>query len=252
MSEPTASETTTTTPPGPRLVVDLRDAAAAPGAHVPPQLPRFADDALRGTRDALHAVVEGVLAGPQHRTSGKIRLTVEPGAICTVAAPRLRLTATTLSGPEGEASLLAATSQLALGAAVGVSAGPPVGVYADLTGVAPDEPLGVDSEAAVALLNWFAVGAAGLLTFAPDQAPVLWPEHFDLAISVAGVNYGVVPGDGYSAVPYAYVGPHAPVDDDFFDAPFGAVRTWAQVPDAASIAAFFAEGRDRVERAGPR
>ena len=37
--------------------------------------------------------------------------------------------------------------------------------------------------------------------------PVLWPEHFDLAIDVDEVNYGVSPGDGYHGAPYAYVGP---------------------------------------------
>lgn len=211
---------------------------------------RLAPETLAATRRGLHAVVESVLAGPQHRASGTIRLTVKPGAVQTVAEPRLRLEPTCLSGPGGEASLLDSTSPMALGAAVGVVAGPPVDVYTDTSGVEIDEPLLVDADAAHALLEWFAVGAAGLLTFAPGEKPVLWPEHFDLAVTVAGVNYGVSPGDRFSALPYAYVGPPAPVDDPFFDQPFGALRTWDLVPDAAGVAAFFAEGRDRVDGAG--
>jgi hypothetical protein len=205
-------------------------------------------EVLAGTRAALHAVVELVMAGPQHRASGTIRLAVVPGAVQTVAEPRLRLEATCLSGPGGQASLLDTTSPMALGAAVGVQAGAPVGVYTDTSGVAPDEALAVDADVATALLDWFSVGAAGLLLHAPDERAVLWPEHFDLAVTVDGVTYGISPGDGFSAQPYAYVGPHAPVDDPFFDVPFGALRTWAQVPDAASVAAFFAEGRDRARR----
>ncbi|WP_380163618.1 hypothetical protein [Jannaschia sp. R86511] len=206
-------------------------------------------DLLLSTRLGLHAVAEGVLAGPQHRAAGTIRLSVEPGSVQTVAEPRLRLGATSVSGPAGEASLLGATSVMALGAAVGVQAGPPVGLYTDTSGVELDQPLSIDADTATALMDFFAVGAAGLLTFAPEERAVLWPEHFDLAVTVDEVNYGVSPGDGFSTQPYAYVGPFRPVADPFFDAPFGAVRTWDQVPDAGGIAEFFAEGRDRVRAA---
>ncbi|MGJ7441902.1 hypothetical protein [Aquipuribacter sp. MA13-6] len=209
--------------------------------------PRPDAELLLATRTGLHAVAEGVLAGPQHRSSGTIRLSAAPGAIETVAEPRLRLTPSTVSGPAGEASLLGATSVMALGAAVGVQAGPPDGLYGDTSGVEVDQALSIDADTATALMDWFAVGAAGLLTFAPDERAVLWPEHFDLAITLDGVNYGVSPGDAFSPVPYAYVGPHTRVEDPFFDAPFGAVRTWEQTPDAASLAAFFAEGRERSQ-----
>jgi len=224
------------------LRVEPDDLRVEPG--VPHEL--ASSELLAGTRAALHAVVELLMAGPQHRASGTIRLGVEPGAIQTVAEPRLRLEATCLSGHGGQASLLGSTTPMALGAAVGVSAGAPVGVYPDTTGAELDEPLGVDADVATALLDWFAVGAAGLLLFAPQERAVLWPEHFDLAITIDGVNYGISPGDGTSSQPYAYVGPHSPVDDPFFDVPFGALRTWSQVPDAASIAAFFTQGRDRA------
>lgn len=207
-------------------------------------------DLLTSTRKALHALAESAMAGPQHRESGTIRLRVLPGSIETVAAPQVRLTATSITGPGGGASLLGATSLLAVGAATGVGAGIPVDLYGDHAELGADDRLSVDTDSATALLEWLSVGAAGLMTFAPDEQPVLWPEHFDLAITLDEVNYGVSPGDGFSAAPYAYVGPHTPVDDPFFDVPFGAARTWDQVPDAQSLVAFFSEGRDKA-RARP-
>ncbi len=151
-----------------------------------------------------------------------------------------------MTGPAGEASLLQPTSARELAAAVGVDVGAPEGLYAEHATLGPDDPLQLDPDAATALLEWFAVGAGALLTFAPTEQPVLWPEHFDLALTDGNSTYGVSPGDSFSIQPYAYVLPPAPLDDGFFDAPFGAARTWDLVPDAAAIAGFFAEGRDMV------
>ena len=81
---------------------------------------------------------------------------------------------------------------------------------------------------------------------APDQEPVLWPEHFDLGISVAGVNYGVSPGDDGIATPYAYVGPPTPVAGAFWNQPFGAARSLRDLPDVAAVVAFFREGSERL------
>jgi hypothetical protein len=69
---------------------------------------------------------------------------------------------------------------------------------------------------------------------------VLWPEHFDLGVTLDEVNYGVSLGDGYLAEPYAYVGPWQPRTGPFWNAPFGAARPLRDVPD---VAGFFAEGR---------
>ncbi len=207
------------------------------------------EDVLVSTRAALHGLAELVMAGPQHRASGTIRLRVAPGAVETVAQPALRLTAESLSGPGGEVSLAGPTTPRAIGGAVGVVPGEPQGLYGDHAPVGLDDTVVVDHEAAIALLDWFAVGAAALLEFASEAKAVLWPEHFDLAITLDEVNYGISPGDGYSAQPYAYVGPWRPVADPFFDAPFGAVRHWDAVPDVASLVAFLAEGRRRAGRA---
>lgn len=207
------------------------------------------EDVLTSTRQSLHAVVEQVLAGPQHRASGTVRLRVDPGSLHTVAPPAMSLTSSRVTGPGGEASLLEPTTARDLAQAVGVDVGAPQDLYGDHAPMGPDDRLSVDAEAATALLEWFAVGTAALLQFAPGQTAVLWPEHFDLAVTVDGVSYGVSPGDGWSPQPYAFVGPHERPEDPFFDAPFGAARTWDHVPDAASIVAFFTDGRQRATSA---
>lgn len=82
------------------------------------------------------------------------------------------------------------------------------------------DPLEVDSAAAFALGNWYALGAAVLEELTAeaeagdDPSPAnLWPEHFDLAIELgsegygARANYGFSPGDEEHHQPYLYVGP---------------------------------------------
>jgi hypothetical protein len=56
----------------------------------------------------------------------------------------------------------------------------------------------------------------------------LWPEHFDLAVTVdvdgSPVNVGFSPGDSDSPEPYVYLGPHerAGLTGSYWNAPFGA------------------------------
>jgi hypothetical protein len=82
------------------------------------------------------------------------------------------------------------------------------------------EPLTVDREAALALARWCAFGVSVLDRLRAEAtasdaatAPILWPEHFDLAIELgeegAGrrATYGFSPGDDNHAEPYAYVAP---------------------------------------------
>jgi hypothetical protein len=73
--------------------------------------------------------------------------------------------------------------------------------------------------------------------------PVLWPEHFDLAVTVDEVNYGVSPGDTYLDEPYAYVGPWQARTGPFWNAPFGAARPLSELGDADAVAGFFTEAR---------
>jgi hypothetical protein len=198
------------------------------------------EQVLVTTRRALHGVAESVIAGPQYRADGTIRLKVTPDGFAGVTSP-LRVQGTELVGPGGRWPLRGTLRELA--AAAGVTGGPPEGLYADSSGVDLDEPLNVDAAGVELLEAWFARGDAALRAFAPASAPVLWPEHFDLGISLDEVNYGVSPGDSGHLRPYAYVGPWTPREGEFWNVPFGALRWADELPDAAAVAAFFAEGR---------
>ena len=112
-------------------------------------------------------------------------------------------------------------------------------VYRDTSGIGPDDVLGVSESAADEIAAAFERGLAGLSSFRPDVPAVLWPEHFDLGITVDEVNYGVSPGDDHFDVPYAYVGPWSVPTGPFWNVPFGAARPLAELPD---LAAWFAEG----------
>jgi len=205
-----------------------------------------ADSQLQTTRRALHGVAELVLAGPQHAASGEIALRVTPGGFATTAGPDVRVEGTEVHGPGGSAAI-AGHTPATLAAAVGVAATTLAHVYSGGPGIGTDEPLTVDADAAARVSDALAVGDEALRRLAPDETPVLWPEHFDIGITVAEVNYGVSPGDSFLAVPYAYVGPWAvPAADDFWDAPFGAARPIGELVDADAVLAFFVEGRDRL------
>ena len=78
------------------------------------------------------------------------------------------------------------------------------------------EPLDVDPDAAAVLADWYAFGDDVLRALGGE--PVLWPEHFDIAIVIGEANYGFSPGDEAHAEPYAYVGPFAPVEGELWNA----------------------------------
>jgi hypothetical protein len=202
---------------------------------------------LAATRRALHGIAELVLAGPQYRAGGEIRLRVVPGGFGTVVEPWLRVDGDHLViGDSAERVALAGRSYAELAAEAGVEAGAPADLYSDGSGVQPGEPIALDATAAETIQRAFADGDRALRLLAPDAEPVLWPEHFDVAITLREVNYGVSPGDGYLAEPYAYVGPHHPRRGSFWNAPFGAARRVAALGDANAILAFFREGRSRA------
>jgi len=198
--------------------------------------------AIAMTRLALHGAAELLLAGPQHRTHGTIRLRIVPGGFATVAGPEVRVDGREVVAGDRRAAL-AGTTYAAAGAEVGIEAGAPVGVYHEGSGAAPGEHVDADPAVAGYLADCFATGDAALRRLAPELTPVLWPEHFDVGIQLDEVNYGVSPGDSDHRRPYAYVGPWTPREGDFWNAPFGALRYADELPDAAAVAAFFAEGR---------
>ena len=130
-------------------------------------------------------------------------------------------------------------------ARLGIALSDDPGVGHDLPPFAPDRPLPVDADASRWLAAWYAYGAGHLERLHgrfPDAAvseAQLWPEHFDLAVTVDvggdAVNVGFSPGDGWLAEPYVYVGPHDTSDltDAFWNAPFGSVLTHAALRAAA-------------------
>ena len=122
-----------------------------------------------------------------------------------------------------------------------------------------DAPISLDAGAVAVITAWYRVGHEALdhtiAAHADGAASVLqlWPEHFDLAVDLAAgrtrANLGVSPGDGFSAEPYAYVGPwDSPRTGDvaYWNAPFGAVLGYGVVRAAADpvlcLSEFFARG----------
>src|ERR1700754_2750752 len=78
------------------------------------------------TRRALHAVAESLIAGPQYRADGTIRLKVTAGGFGGLISP-WQVQGTELVGPSGRWPLRGSIRELAR--ASGVAAGPPEGVY---------------------------------------------------------------------------------------------------------------------------
>jgi hypothetical protein len=198
-------------------------------------------DKVIETRRALHGVAELLLAGPQYRRSGTIRLRVVPGGFGTIKEPELRVEGAVLVA--GGRRLPLAGTYAELGRTAGVEVGAPEGLYHDGSGARPQDRVVVDPEAADWLAGRLALAEAALVAFAPRLTPVLWPEHFDLAITLDEVNYGVSLGDGYMTEPYAYVAPWRPRTGHFWNAPFGAARPLRELPDQQAVRDFFEQGR---------
>ncbi|MET9270094.1 hypothetical protein [Kribbella sp. NPDC003557] len=196
---------------------------------------------LAVTRRSLHGVAELLLAGPQHRRGGGIRLRVVPGGFGTTDGD-FRVDGDVLVAPAGTVRLTGTYAGLA--AAVGLEPSRLDDVYSGGPGIAPGERLEVDPAAARLLADAFARGDAALRALAPDATPVLWPEHFDVGVTVGEVNYGVSPGDDHLPEPYAYVGPWTPRTGAFWNAPFGASRTLAELAD---VLEFFTAGRSLLD-----
>jgi hypothetical protein len=205
---------------------------------------------LERTRSSLHGVAELVLAGPQHAQSNTVRLRVTPGGLGTVAAPDLRIDHLDLVTPTTRLPLGGTFAGLAR--AAGVDVRPLRDVYSGGPDVSPDDPVIIDPEAAHVVLDTFAHGDLALRRFAPAAEPVLWPEHFDLAITVAEVNYGVSPGDAHLPEPYAYVGPWTLRTGTFWNTAFGAARPLTELDEVDALVAFFHEGADHAVADLPR
>ncbi|HJQ43663.1 MAG TPA: hypothetical protein VJ831_11305 [Jatrophihabitantaceae bacterium] len=198
-------------------------------------LPRLVD--VSSTRAALHAVAEKI-AAEQFAANQELALGATPDGFATgpflgdgAAAVRLRV------------------------------AGAEVVREQDGAEVSREPIDGVDASAGAVLVAWWSLGDevlrnldAGADTLSPV---ILWPEHFDIAVTVTtsddrSINLGFSPGDEFSAEPYVYAGPWVALEGPFWNAPFGAYRTYSQIADgepATNAAAFLADARE-VFRAG--
>jgi hypothetical protein len=199
------------------------------------------------TRRQLRGVAESLIAGPQYRAAGTIRLAVRPDGFAGVAIP-LSVHGTELVWPNGAAALAGPVESLA--EAAGVAAGPPDGVYDVVDPLPADAALDIDANAADWIHRSHYAGGHAIKKVLPEAHPVLWPEHFDVAATEDEVNYGVSAGDDYHLTPYAYVAPWAQHTGPFWNAPFGAIHPLDPGHDvdalASHIADFFQRGRKEL------
>jgi hypothetical protein len=215
------------------------------------------------TRASLHGVAELLMAGPQRRANRSIKLEVCDGGFSTGELPgppwRIALRGTDLVvGTDDEKAIPLHGTFTEMAEHIGVTAEPPVNSYPPASGKEPADPLDVDPAAAQKLALALKLGdeacrALGAKHAADDPpVPVLWPEHFDVGITLDEANYGVSPGDASIPEPYAYVGPHTQRQGEFWNQPFGAAHPMTHFADAAALLAFFEEGRKRAQIDSPQ
>jgi hypothetical protein len=194
--------------------------------------------ALVSTRQRLHGIGECLMAGPQRRAGGRFTLRVTPGGFATTGAPALRLDGTDLVVDENRRVAIAGTfSELA--EALRVDFGAPPDAYPDGSQAGPADDTWLDAGSARLIQSWYLVSDAALRVMAPRQTPILWPEHFDVAIQLGDTSYGASPGDGFHATPYAYVSSGDHGKSDFWNAPFGAIRSYEQMHSIDDLVAFW-------------
>ena len=201
-------------------------------------------DGFRATVAALHRVAEDVVA-PARKPDNEIALEAMPGGFGTPvfewegSSHQIRVEGTEL--------------------------------VREVDGRQQRESLEVDAAAAAALAGWYAFGATVLERLAVEarpgdeaSAPILWPEHFDLAIELGSepeglrATYGFSPGDEQHPEPYVYVGPWtAQAPGELWNAHgfAGAELAYAELlaagdPGAAALE-FFSARRDALARTKP-
>jgi hypothetical protein len=163
---------------------------------------------------------------------------VTPGGFATTGAPALRLDGTDLVVDEHRRVAISGTfSELA--DALGVDFGAPPDPYPDGSKAGPDDDTSLNAAAARLIQEWYLLSDAALRVMAPRQTPILWPEHFDIAITLDDASYGASPGDAFHAEPYAYVSSSDHGDSDFWNAPFGAIRSHEQMRTIDDLVIFW-------------
>jgi hypothetical protein len=215
---------------------------------------------LATTRQALHALAEHVLCAARYAAVGRIGLEVVPGGFATPpfgdAGRVVAVENREVVVREGDAVRRAPIETLRTAAElVGIEAGGPSELFPRVTPLDLDAPLVIDPAAYDALVGWYGRAEEALRRFRAEIATdepsgiTLWPEHFDVAIRAAAVNYGASPGEDHFGEPYAYVGPdEVPAADGYWNQPFGAARTWTELASAEDLVEYFRAGRASLER----
>ena len=217
-------------------------------------------DAFVGTRDALHAVAEHVLAAYRYHAERRIGPAATSDGFGTPELPdgsSARIAGTDLvvtRGGRDDTSPL--TTLTAAAAACGIEPGAP-DVYAPVTPLVPDAPILVEAGPARELAAWIAFAWARLSEL--GATPTIWPEHFDAAVDLGDEaddsrgTFGASPGDAEHPEPYLYVTHWSPKPDDPYwndDAFAGASVQLSELTasgDAEAAArAFFDRGRELV------
>ena len=197
--------------------------------------------ATNATRGTLHGIGECLLAGPEYRACMEISLRVTPGGFATTGAPAIRLDGAELVVGEVHRIPVQGTfGQVA--DALGVSFGAPE-IYRDGSGVAEDDAVELDAGSLKVITDWFLLADAALRVLATNQVPILWPEHFDVAVLLDNRSYGASPGDDFHATPYAYVSAADNDGGEFWNAPFGALLDISQVRNIDDLVNFWQTGR---------
>jgi hypothetical protein len=190
------------------------------------------------TRQRMHGIAECLMAGPQRRAGGRFTLRVTPDGFATTGGPPLRLEDTDLIAHESKRVALAGTfAQMA--DRLEVDFGPPPDSYPDGSGASPGDEVSLDAVSARLIERWYVLADAALRVLAPRQTPILWPEHFDVAILLESTTFGASPGDSFHAMPYAYVSDGDHGDSDFWNAPFGAFRSQEQMRSINDLVGFW-------------
>lgn len=210
-------------------------------------MPSPADPTLATTRRSLHALAAQVIAPLRVQATGnEIALRPRPGGFGTPDLPEggwvgtdgtdlVRVDADGARGTTRITSLLEAADFVGLD---------------DAASALTDAPLEVHAGAAEILSEVWASGDEALRAFVESAEPILWPEHFDIAVEHDEATYGVSPGDDDHPEPYAYISLWSPPADlqtgpsTFWNAVgfTGAERPWTN--DVDELVAFFRAGRD--------
>ena len=193
---------------------------------------------LATTRQRLHGIGESLMAGPQRRAGGRITLRVTPGGFATTGSPALRLDGTDIVVDESRRVLVEGTFAL-MADALGVDFGAPPDGYPDGSGASPADDTSLDPASARLIQGWYLMADAALRVMAPRETPILWPEHFDVAILLDDASYGASPGDTFHALPYAYVSSAEHDGSGFWNAPFGAIRGHLQMRGVGDLVGFW-------------